>query len=76
MATTMLSVSAHIRQTQVRRSKPGSSGSRRERIITESQSGQKGRSLVGFPWKNEGTERFSIGAFPLVRRERNTLSHR
>jgi hypothetical protein len=58
--TTMLSVAAHIRQAYVRRSKPGLSGSRQERIIGASQSAQNGRSLVALPWKNEGTERLSI----------------
>jgi hypothetical protein len=63
--TTMLSVAAHIRQANVRRSKPGLSGSRRERIIGASQSAQNGRSLVALPWKNEGTERLSI-TLPLI----------
>ena len=54
----MLSVAAHIRQ--VRKSKPGLSGSRQERIIGASQSAQNGRSLVALPWKNEETKRLSI----------------
>jgi hypothetical protein len=58
--TTMLSVAAHIRQAKVRKSKPGLSGSRQERIIGASQFAQNGRSLVALPWKNEGTERSSI----------------
>jgi hypothetical protein len=33
------------------------------------------RSLVALPWKNEGTERFSM-TNTLIRRERNALSHR
>jgi hypothetical protein len=73
--TTMLSVAAHIRQAYVRRSKPGLSGSRQERIIGASQSAQNGRSLVALPWKNEGTGRLSM-TLPLIGRERNTLSHR
>jgi len=48
-ATTMLSVALHIRQAYVRKSKPGLSGSRCERIIGDSQSAQNGRSQVGFP---------------------------
>jgi hypothetical protein len=56
----MLSVAAHIRQAKVRKSKPGLSCSRQERIIGASQSAQNGRSLVALPWKNEGTERLSI----------------
>jgi hypothetical protein len=63
-ATTMLSVAAHIRQVYVRKSKPGLSGSRHESIIGDSQSAQNGRSLVAFPWKNDGTERSSITRFP------------
>ena len=47
-ATTMLSVAEHIRQTYVRKSKPGLSGSRCERIIGDPQSAQNGRSQVGF----------------------------
>jgi hypothetical protein len=73
--TTVLSIAAHIGQAKVRKSKPGLSGSRRERIIGASQSAQNGRSLVALPWKNEGMERLSI-TLPLVGRERNTLSHR
>lgn len=61
LATTMLSVALHIRQAYVRKSKPGLSGSRCERIIGDSQSAQNGRSLVGLPWKNEGVGWFSIG---------------
>jgi len=65
LATTMLSVAAHIRQAYVRKSKPGLSGSRRESIIGDSQFGQKGRSLpASFPWKNDGTDRLSITGFP------------
>jgi hypothetical protein len=71
----MLSVAAHIGQTKVRKSKPGLSCSRSERIIGASQSAQNGRPLVALPWKNEGTERLSV-TLPLVGRERNTLSHR
>jgi len=58
--TTILSVAAHIRQANVRKSKPGLSGSRSESIIGASQSAQNGRSLVALPWKNDGTERLSI----------------
>jgi hypothetical protein len=58
--TTMLSVAAHLRHANVRRSKPGLSGSRSERIIGDSQSAQNGRSLVALPRKNEGMERLSI----------------
>jgi hypothetical protein len=47
--TMMLSVAAHMRQAYVRRSKPGLSGSRSERIIGASQSAQNGRSLVALP---------------------------
>jgi hypothetical protein len=61
----MLSVAAHIRQAKVRKSNPGSSGSRRERIIGASQSAQNGRSLVALPWKNEGAELLSI-TLPLI----------
>jgi hypothetical protein len=50
----------------VRKSKPGLSGSRQERIIGASQSAQNGRSLVAFSWKNEGTERLSIIRFPCL----------
>jgi hypothetical protein len=71
----MLSVAAHIGQAKVRKSKPGLSCSRSERIIEVSQSAQNGRSLVALPWKNEGTKGLSI-ALPLVGPERNTLSHR
>ena len=75
-ATTMLSVAAHKGQTKVRKSKPGSSGSRRERIIGVSQSAQNGCPVVALPWKEvEGTERLSM-ALPLVRREYKALSHR
>ena len=69
--TKMLSVAPHIGQPKVRKSKPGLSGSRRERIIGASQSAQNGRSLVALPWKNEGPERLSI-TLPLVGRERIT----
>ena len=65
----MLSVSAQIGQTKVRKSKPDLSCSRSERIIGASQSAQNGRSLVALPRKNEGTERLSI-TLPLVGRER------
>ena len=61
----MLSVAAHIGQTKVRKSKPGLSCSRSERIIGASQSAQNGRPLVALPWKNEGTERLSI-TLPLI----------
>jgi len=47
--TTMLSVVEHMRQAYVRRSKPGLSGSRQERIMGASQSAQNGRSLVALP---------------------------
>jgi hypothetical protein len=50
----MLWVAAHIRQAKVRKSKPGFSCSRSERIIGASQSAQNGRSRVALPWKNEG----------------------
>jgi hypothetical protein len=73
--TTMLSVAAHIGQAKVRKSKPGLACSRSERIIGASQSVQNGRSLVALPWKNEGTERWSM-TLPLIGRERNALSHR
>ena len=73
--TTMLSVAAHIGQTKVRKSKPGLSCSRSERIIGASQFAQNGRSLVALAWKNEGTERFSM-TLPLVGRERNAPGHR
>jgi hypothetical protein len=58
----MLSVAAHIGQAKVRKSKPGLSCSRIERIIGASQSGQNGRSSVALPWKNEELERLSINA--------------
>src|ERR1035441_5866695 len=57
--TTMLSVAAHIGQAKVRKSKPGLSCSRSERIIGASQCAQNGRALVALLWKNEGTERLS-----------------
>ena len=50
---TMLSVAVHIEQAKVRKSKPGLSGSRRERIMGASQSTQYGRSLVALPWMRE-----------------------
>jgi hypothetical protein len=71
----MLSVAAHIGQAKVRKSKPGLSCSRSERIIGASQSAQNGRSRVALPWKNEGTDRLNM-TLPLMRRERNALSHR
>jgi hypothetical protein len=61
-ATTMLSVAAHMGQAKVRKSKPGLSCSRSERIIGASQSGQNRRSSVALPRKNEGTERLSTDA--------------
>ena len=66
--TTMLWVAARIRQAKVRKSKPGFSCSRSERIIGASQSAQNGRSRVALPWKNEGTDRFNM-TLPLIRRE-------
>src|ERR1700730_18386289 len=63
-ATTMLWVGAHIRQASGGKEEPGLYGSRQERIIGDSQSAQKGRSLEALPWKNEGTERLSITRFP------------
>lgn len=75
VVTTMLSVAAHMGQAKVRKSNPGLSCSRIERVVGASQSGQNGRSSVALPWKNEGTERLSID-LPLVGRERDALSHR
>jgi hypothetical protein len=72
----MLSVAAHIRHAKVRKSKPGLSGSRQERIMEASQSAQNGRSLVALPWKNEETERLS-NALPLDEAgAQHSLSHR
>ena len=53
---TMLSVVAHIEQAKVRKSKPGLSGSRREKIMGASQSAQNGRSLVALPRTREGND--------------------
>src|ERR1035437_4572812 len=53
--TTMLSVAAHIGQAKVRKSKPGSSCSRSERIIGASQSEQNARSLVAMGKRGNGT---------------------
>jgi hypothetical protein len=71
----MLSVAAHIGQAKVRKSKPGLSSSRSERIIGASQSAQNGRSRVALRWKKEGTDRLNM-TLPLLRRERNAPSHR
>jgi len=74
--TMMLSVAVHIRQAYVRRSKPGLSGSRQERIMGASQSAQNGRSLVALPWKNEEAERLSM-TLPFDKAgAQNSLSHR
>ena len=62
----MLLVAAHIRQAYVRRSKPGLSGSRQERIIGASQSAQNGRSLVAFTMKKRGNGMIEHSAFPLI----------
>ena len=51
----MLSVAAHIGQAKVRKSKPGSSCSRSERIIGASQSEQNARSLVAMGKRGNGT---------------------
>jgi hypothetical protein len=73
----MLSVAAHIRQANVRISKPGLSGSRQERIIGASQSAQNGRSLVALPWENQRTERLSMTLpFDLDGSATHALSHR
>jgi hypothetical protein len=75
-ATTMLSVAAHIRQAYVRKSKPGPirfkmrKDHRRLAIRTE-------RTLASrFSMKKRGDRMIEHNTLPLVRRERDTLSHR
>jgi hypothetical protein len=71
----MLSVAAHIGQAKVRNSKPGLSCSRSERIIGASQSAQNGLPAGSFAMEKQGNGTIEHNV-SLVRRERNTLSHR